>query len=103
MPIRAKSQDLLELWKTRIYSWEASKQSVSAWCKENKIHTRLFYYWRNKIQGSLKKKPNFVELKNPKLHSKLELSVNGIRLIFPESFDELLISKLLKFLSSLTC
>src|SRR3972149_11153713 len=33
-------------WENRIYQQKASGKSISAWCRENQILARSFFYWR---------------------------------------------------------
>ncbi|ABI69574.1 IS66 family insertion sequence element accessory protein TnpA [Syntrophomonas wolfei] len=37
-------------WEERLAEHEASGQRVTAWCEENSITPRQFYYWRRKLR-----------------------------------------------------
>jgi transposase-like protein len=47
------------LWEKRLAEQVASGQRVTAWCEENSITSRQFYYWRRKlgIEHSEKEEP----------------------------------------------
>ena len=53
------SNERRELWEKRLADHAASGQRITAWCEENSITLRQFYYWRRKlgIEHLEKKRP----------------------------------------------
>lgn len=42
--------DLRSLWEQRLAEREASGKSIAAWCRENSVSDRQFYYWHKKLR-----------------------------------------------------
>jgi len=41
-----------ETWVQRMVDFEASGQTIVAWCQEQQIQPSNFYYWRRRLQSS---------------------------------------------------
>jgi transposase-like protein len=42
--------ELHEKWEARLTAWEASGQTIRAWCLENGVKNDRMYYWRRKLR-----------------------------------------------------
>lgn len=61
-------------WTTIIKNCRSSGETVTAWCRENNISSKSFYYWQRKIRNNvfdtmkdteIQSKTNFVQLPAP--------------------------------------
>ena len=48
----------VDQWTSIVQNQAASNLSKSAWCKENGINVRQFYYWQKKLRDTLLDTPN---------------------------------------------
>jgi hypothetical protein len=46
------SQGAIEQWRTRLSAHARSGQTVTAWCRGNKVSVSTFYAWRNRLARS---------------------------------------------------
>lgn len=44
-----RNVESLTVWAERIASCKSSGKNVSAWCEENGINPKTYYYWHNKL------------------------------------------------------
>ena len=45
------SNELRTIWEQRLLEYEASGQSIVAWCNEQSVKKNQFYYWRRKLRS----------------------------------------------------
>ena len=61
-----RNPDDLALWQDRIRECRNSGQTVVAWCAENGISEKTYYYWQRKLfQMSEAAGPRFAEIEAP--------------------------------------
>lgn len=116
---KATSKDNLIKWETIIRNCRSSDMGVRAWCYENNVSERQFYYWERRIKRTSfdtqkktesKKKANFVELQVP-IDSSINKSIPTFRadmvihvgnnvLELSNSVSENLLSMVLKVMSN---
>lgn len=84
---KTTSKDNLIKWETIIQNCRSSNMGVRAWCHENNIGERQFYYWERRIKKGdfctqkktrSKKRANFVELQVP-INSPINKSIPTFR------------------------
>jgi len=46
------SQGAKEQWRARLSAHLRSGQTVTAWCRANKVNVSTFYAWRNRLAGA---------------------------------------------------
>ena len=86
-------------WEDIIYQQKASGKSISAWCKENQILARSFFYRRAKLFPKEINRDCFTELvENKKTDIKLEYL--GISISLDENFNTEALKKCLKVLEA---
>ncbi|PRR84665.1 IS66 family insertion sequence element accessory protein TnpA [Clostridium luticellarii] len=80
----ANTNNLLK-WETIIQDCRSSDMGVRAWCHENNIVERQFYYWERRIKGKNLKiqketqnQVNFVEIQPP-IDSSISQSTSTFR------------------------
>lgn len=86
-----------EKWQSLVSEWQASGQSVAAFCRTQEVSESLFHYWKKRLGGEAT--PQFVELgvAKPQLRPKpfpamlgsaIEVRLsNGRSLMVPPDFD----------------
>ena len=47
------SQERLENWTTRIMACRSSGMTVRAWCRENGLSEKTYYYWQRRLFQTL--------------------------------------------------
>ena len=45
----AKHESYLQLWRERVLECRNSGKTVVAWCAENGIKTKTYYYWQQRV------------------------------------------------------
>lgn len=102
-------------WTPIIRECRSSGMAVRAWCIENNVNEKQFYYWQRRVRGEvfenlkkteLESKPNFVQLLAP-THSTRSSSFNADMIIhignnvleLSNTVSESLLSKVLKVIS----
>ncbi len=60
----------IELWSKRIADCRNSGKSVSAWCEENKVNPKTYYYWQKRIfkQVTACDSAQFIEINAEPIH-----------------------------------
>ena len=89
-------------WENRIRQQKSSGKSVSEWCLENKIHPRVFYYWRSKFSPKAIDRSCFTELTNSK-SSSIVIECQGIRICLDTHFDSTALKHCLAMLRGIKC
>lgn len=58
------AQNRLALWTQRVRDCRSSGKSVKAWCEENQLSHKTYYYWQRKLfcMASATCAPQFVEI-----------------------------------------
>lgn len=115
---KATNKDNLIKWETIIRNCRSSDMGVRAWCQENNIGERKFYYWERRInkgkdsetqkKTESKKQSNFVELPVPidssvtqsTFRTDLVIHVGNNVLEVSNTVSENLLSMVLKVMSS---
>ncbi len=54
-----KSKIKFDYWKKTIEDCQASEKTVVAYCKENNVNEKTYYYWLRKIREQLCKDMNY--------------------------------------------
>lgn len=84
---KTTNKDNLIKWEAIIRNCRGSDMGVRAWCHENNISERQFYYWERRIKKNSfdtqkktesKKKAKFVELQVP-IDSSINKSISTFR------------------------
>lgn len=89
-------------WENRIYQQKASGKSISAWCRENQILARSFFYWRAKLFPKEINRDCFTELVENK-NTDIKLEYSGISISLDENFNTEALKKCLKVLKEISC
>ena len=60
-------QERLENWTTRIMACRSSGMTVRAWCRENELSEKTYYYWQRRLFQTLSEQqaiwqPAFAEI-----------------------------------------
>lgn len=50
---RLNAAQRVELWRERIRECRSSGKSVRAWCRENEISEKTYYYWQRKLNRQI--------------------------------------------------
>ncbi len=102
-------------WKEKILAWQASQQSPTAWCLENKIPITTFYGWKSRFKRlnstkiptkipASKVKPGFVELKDAKPSGMgISLEYHGALIHLEQGFDPIVLRRCLDCLRGALC
>lgn len=53
-----KQSNLRQIWDQRFSEFEASGQTVLAWCEQNQIKPHQFFYWRRRTRDVKVDQPN---------------------------------------------
>ncbi|MGC7873922.1 IS66 family insertion sequence element accessory protein TnpA [Desulfosporosinus sp. SYSU MS00001] len=103
-------------WTDIVRECRSSGMAVKAWCLENNINEKKFYYWQRRIRGevfgTLKKtesqsQSNFVQLpvpadssrNNPSFRPDMTIHIGNNVLELSNTVSEELLSKVLKVMS----
>jgi len=89
-------------WEDIIYQQKASGKSISAWCRENQILARSFFYWRAKFFPKEINRDCFTELVENK-NTDIKLEYLGISISLDENFNTEALKKCLKVLKEMSC
>jgi hypothetical protein len=74
---KALSEEKKLEWKNLIEQQRQSGLSAQKWAEQNKIHPRVFLYWKNKLFPKSMEKSNFIEL-NIRRPDSITLQVRGL-------------------------
>jgi len=96
------NENQINNWKEKINQQKISGKSISAWCRENKILYRSFFYWRSKIFSKKIDHSNFIELKEEK-KTNIILEYWGININLDKNFDSEILKKCLILLKEMPC
>jgi len=92
-----------ELWKEKILSQQKSSLSVTNWCRENNIHPRVFYYWRQKLfSKNSVTRSSFTELSGQQ-QTEITLEYHGAIIRFDQNLELSALKKCLIALRSIKC
>ena len=89
-------------WKARIHNQKLSDKSIRKWCKENKLSSNAFYYWRSKLFPKEIKRSNFIELTDNK-STGITIEYREVHIHLDKDFDLLTLKSCLAALRSLRC
>ncbi len=118
---KSSYQIRIDQWKLLIHDQATSNMTKSAWCKENGINPRQFYYWQRKLRnlflGSASQLPElpssktsgtiFCELSVPKQEalssaethkSDLIIEISGCRILVGESVSKTSLASVIEVL-----
>ena len=45
----AKHESYLQLWRGRVMECRSSGKSIAAWCEENGINIKTYYFWQKRV------------------------------------------------------
>ena len=97
-------QERLENWTTRIMACRSSGMTVRAWCRENGLSEKTYYYWQRRIfkLAQEQQTPEFVELHGPRFHTPAValLEIAGVSVQVYAGADEQTLRALVRALSS---
>ena len=86
-------------WENRIYQQKDSGKNISAWCRENQILARSFFYWRAMLFPKEINRVCFTELVENK-NTDIKLEYLGISISLDENFNTEALKKCLKVLEA---
>jgi hypothetical protein len=82
-----------EDWQAIVEQWQQSQKSIELFCKEQKLNSSIFHYWKKKLIGTNTVPSKFQIVSMPShTHGMIEyIHPNGHKLIFnaPVSITEL--------------
>ncbi len=72
-------QERLENWTARIAACRGSGMTVRAWCRENGLSEKTYYYWQRRLYDTLSRQretaqPTFAEI-TPSILNRLDPSI----------------------------
>lgn len=60
---RQNANQRVAVWTERISACRSSEQSVRAWCRENGLSEKTYYYWQRRLfQLAAQQQPAFTEI-----------------------------------------
>jgi len=96
------------IWAEHIEDWRKSGKSQAQYCREHSLSAKLFYYWKNKNNGSSSSNAGVklvpVEMNQIRYHSSvgvessIVLVVGRYKVEIGESFDSGTLSRLVNIL-----
>lgn len=89
-------------WKDKIHQQKISGKSILAWCRENQIHPRSFYYWRSKLFPKIIDRSCFTELADDK-NSNIMIEYQGVHINLDKNFNSETLKKCLIVLRGIQC
>jgi len=89
-------------WEEKINQQKASGKSILAWCRENQIHPRSFYYWRSKLFPKIIDRSCFTELVDDK-SSDIMIEYQGAYINLDKDFNPEILKKCLIVLRGIQC
>jgi hypothetical protein len=95
-------------WQEKVRAWEASGESASTWCKENKISVNTFSGWKKRLKkfnvNSDRAESEFIELKDRvQSDSGITLEYNEIKIHLRDKFDKTVLRQCLDCLRDTLC
>lgn len=98
-PSEAKKQ----AWREKFQQQRTSGLSIKHWCRENRITTQAFYYWRTRLfPNPALSRSQFTEIVDSK-HEILSIQYKGFQIQLDKHFDPLTLKKCLFILQEITC
>lgn len=91
------SQEAKQEWKNIILKQQASGLSIKSWCKENKVSSNRFYYWKQKLVSNSINPLSFTELKDNE-ETGIFLEYKGINIHLKRHFDPIILKRCIKAL-----
>ena len=89
-------------WKKRICCQRESGLSIERWCRENKITSHLFHYWKARLFPPVIQKAAFIEVQD-KNNIGVTIEYFGFRLLIDRHFDPLTLKRCLSLLKEIKC
>ena len=96
------SQEKRSEWKDKIDQQKSSNKSITAWCRENHVLTRSFYYWRSKLFPKIMDSSCFTEIKNTE-SSDIIIECKGVRICLDKHFDSTSLKYCIAMLKGIKC
>ncbi len=96
------SQEKTAEWKDKIHQQKISGRSILAWCRENQILPRSFYYWRSKLFPKIIDRSCFTELADNK-SSDIMIEYQGAHINLDKDFNSETLKKCLIVLRGIQC
>ena len=109
MPRKQNLQmQLQQEWAKKIEKWNISGQTISDWCKKNKISRSVFYQWRKRLHH-LTCQPrkdlatsDFVEIpEEPSFNPEIEIIYQNMTIRVKQGFDSKTLRSCLQILREL--
>ncbi len=110
----AKKEDNETIWEGHMGSWEASKISQKAYCKQHALNYQSFQYWRKRLKHKSPVRPLTVvqvgeskglpRIMNPSRHSAsspIRFWVGGFRVEIADNFNPESLARLVQVLRTL--
>ena len=101
---KVKDIDEVKKWQKIMEMQQASGVNKSAWCREQGINLKTFYYWQKKLGSISTEKPqNFVEavITEPvSASSKIQLYVGNIRIDVFDGVNAELLAKTIRAINA---
>lgn len=54
-------QERLEKWTSRIMACRSSGMTIRAWCRENQVPEKSYYYWQRQLFETVSRQNHFVQ------------------------------------------
>ncbi|MFZ5632385.1 MAG: IS66 family insertion sequence element accessory protein TnpA [Bacillota bacterium] len=103
------NKELGTIWAQRFLEFEASGQSIAAWCTERLLRENQFYYWRKKLRSCQTEKeqpvkwvPMEVEFSKQARHAADSISVHvgQVTVEIKKGFNQHLLREIVQVLQS---
>ena len=89
-------------WRDKINQQKISGKSIFAWCRENKVLPRSFYYWRSKLFPKIIDRTCFTELRDSD-NTNIVLEYKGALIKLDKNFNSEILKKCLIVLRGIQC
>lgn len=97
--------NLANIWEQRLSEFEQSGQTITAWCRHNKVRTNQFYYWRRKLRqekGQDQSQIKWVAVTHNLVKtSGITITLGQIKVEINPGFDQKLLREVIEVLTSL--
>jgi hypothetical protein len=105
-----KQNDLRQIWEQRFSDFEASGQTVVAWCEQHQIKSHQFFYWRRRtrdVEVAQPSQPNKwlsmdydFKPADPVSEKTITVQIGPISILVNKGFDPDLFLKIISILQS---